>query len=115
MEKRSSRRTPTLLKARAICRPNDAPVECFIVDVSATGARLQFIDDGISTLPDRFELLLVKTGERPIVQVAWRSVGEIGVKFETGGMATSAADEARYQQLANEQPEEGGDETLGPG
>jgi hypothetical protein len=85
VEKRSSARTPTLLKARAICRPNDAAVECFIVDVSATGARLQFIDGRISTLPDRFELLVVKTGERPIVRVAWRSVDEIGVKFETGG------------------------------
>ena len=73
------------MKARAICRPNDAPVECLIVDVSTTGARLQFVNGGISTLPDRFELLVVKTGERPLVHVAWRSVDEMGVKFETGG------------------------------
>ena len=85
MEKRSSQRIPTLLKARAICRPDDAPVECLIVDVSGTGAKLQFVNGGISTLPDRFELLVVKTGERPIVQVAWRHVDEMGVKFETDG------------------------------
>jgi PilZ domain len=83
MERRSSRRTQILLKARAICRPNDAPVECLIVDVSGTGARLQFVNGGISTLPDRFELLVAKTGERPFVQVAWRHVDEMGVKFNT--------------------------------
>ena len=83
MEKRSSQRIPTLLKGRAICRPDDAPVECLIVDVSGTGASLQFVNGGISTLPDRFELHVVKTGERPVVRVAWRNVDEMGVKFET--------------------------------
>ena len=83
MEKRSSQRTQTLLKARAICRPDDDPVQCLIVDDAGTGARLQFANGGISTLPDRFELLVVKTGERPFVQVAWRHVDEMGIKFET--------------------------------
>lgn len=83
MEKRSAPRTETFLKARAICQPNDSPVECLIVDVSATGARLQFSDEGIHTLPDRFELLIVKTGEQPIVQVAWRTADQFGVWFET--------------------------------
>ena len=83
MEKRSSQRIPTLLKGRAICRPDDAPVECLIVDVSGTGASLQSENGGISTLPDRFELHVVKTGERPVVRVAWRNVDEMGVKFET--------------------------------
>jgi hypothetical protein len=83
VEKRSSQRIPTLLKGRAICQPDDAPVECLIVDVSGTGARLHFVNGGISTLPDRFEILGVKTGERPVVRVAWRHVDEMGVKFET--------------------------------
>ena len=83
MEKRAAPRQKTLLKARAICQPNDSPVECLIVDVSETGARLQFVNGGISTLPEQFELLVVKTGERPVVQVAWRSIDEMGVKFET--------------------------------
>jgi hypothetical protein len=83
VEKRSSQRIPTLLKGRGICRPDDAPVECLIVDVSGIGAKLQFVNGGISTLPGRFELLVVKTGERPVVQVAWRNIDEIGVKFET--------------------------------
>ena len=82
MEKRSSQRTQTLLKARAICQPNDSPVECLIVDVSATGAKLQFVNGGITTLPERFELLIVKTGERPVVRVAWRNIDEVGVRFE---------------------------------
>ena len=46
---------------------------------------LKFVNGGISTLPDRFELLFVKTGERPVIQVVWRSVDEMGVKFKTGG------------------------------
>jgi PilZ domain len=83
VEKRSSQRTQTLLKARAICQPNETPVECLIVDVSATGARLQFGNGGITTLPERFELLIMKTGERPVVRVAWRNIGEMGVRFET--------------------------------
>jgi len=83
MEKRSAPRTQTYLRARAVCRPDDFPVECLVVDLSPTGARLQFSDGGPNTLPDRFELLIVKTGERPIVQVAWRTAHEVGVRFET--------------------------------
>ena len=73
MEKRTPPRTKAFLKPRAICQPNDSPVECLIVDVSKTGAKLQFVDGGVSDLPDRFELLIVKTGERPVVQVVWRA------------------------------------------
>ena len=83
MEKRAAPRTKTLLKARAICRPDDSPIECFVIDISRTGARLQFTDAGIGTLPDRFELLVVKTGERRTVQMAWRGIDEMGVQFET--------------------------------
>ena len=82
MEKHAAPRTTTFLKARAICQPNDSPVECLIVDVSKSGAKLQFVDAGVSELPDRFELLIVKTGERPVVQVVWRGPHEMGVKFE---------------------------------
>ena len=87
MEKRSAPRTPIFLRARAICRPDDSPVECLVVDVSPTGARLQFSDGEVNTLPDRFELLIVKTGERPMVQVAWRTADQIGVQFETAAEA----------------------------
>ena len=82
MEKRSAPRIPTFLKARAICRPDDAPVECLITDISTSGARLQFSDPSIDTLPETFELLIVKSGERPLVRVAWRSADEIGVAFQ---------------------------------
>ena len=85
MEKRTAPRKKTFLKARAICSPDDSSVECLIVDVSETGARLQLVDGGIGTLPDRFELLVVKTGERPVVYVAWRSLDEMGVRFEGTG------------------------------
>lgn len=71
------------MRARAICQPNGSPVECLIVDVSATGARLQFSDGDSHALPDRFQLLIVKTGERRMVQVAWRTADEFGVRFET--------------------------------
>jgi hypothetical protein len=83
MEKRAAPRTKAFLKARAICQPNDSPVECLIVDVSETGARLQFVDGGMGSLPERFELLIVKTGEHRLVEMAWRTLDEMGVKFET--------------------------------
>ena len=47
------------------------------------GQVFQFVNGGISTLPDSFELHVVKTGERPVVRVAWQNVDEIGVNFET--------------------------------
>jgi hypothetical protein len=71
------------MRARAICRPDDSPVECLITDISKTGARLQFSEPGMETLPDQFDLLMVKTGERPMVRVAWRNTDEMGVAFET--------------------------------
>jgi hypothetical protein len=83
MEKRAAPRITAFLKARAISRPDNAAVECLITDVSATGARLQFSDGEADTLPDRFELLMVKSGERPVVRVSWRSKHEMGVAFET--------------------------------
>ena len=82
-EKRAAPRTPTFLRARAICRPDDSPVECLITDISVTGARLQFSDGGMDSLPERFDLLMVKSGQRPLVRVAWRTRDQMGVAFET--------------------------------
>ena len=89
MEKRSASRAPTYLRAEAVCQPEDSPVKCLIVDVSETGAKLQFSDGEMKTLPDRFQLLVVKTGEQPFVRVAWRNANQLGVTFESDSGAPS--------------------------
>jgi hypothetical protein len=82
-EKRSLSRKPTFLKAQAISPGDRTPVDCLVCDISDGGARLQPVDGmDVTTLPERFDLLLVKTGERRPVRVAWRGESEIGVAFD---------------------------------
>jgi hypothetical protein len=73
----------TFLKAHAICPEAAAPVECLISDMSATGARLQPADGTIiNALPERFDLIILKTGTRHGARVAWRGENELGVAFD---------------------------------
>jgi len=58
-------------------------MECLIIDMSETGARLQPADPlDIEMLPERFEVLVLKTGERRRVRVAWRGEMDMGVAFD---------------------------------
>jgi len=82
-EKRSTPRAQTFLKALAICPDGLPAIDCLICDISETGARLQPADGGVITaFPERFELLVPRSGERYRVRVAWRGVSELGVAFE---------------------------------
>lgn len=82
-EKRSGQRTQTFLKAQAI-RPNGAPaIDCLVSDLSESGARIQPADGvAVSGFPDRFELLVPRSGMRRKARVAWRSSTELGLVFE---------------------------------
>ena len=54
------------------------PVQCTIVDVSTTGARLT--TERVDLLPDEFDLALKETLLRRC-QVVWRRDNQVGIKF----------------------------------
>jgi hypothetical protein len=60
----------------------DGRVEpCMIADISDGGARL-FVSIEQDTVPERFILWLTKDGKATRkCEVAWRSEGQVGVKF----------------------------------
>ncbi|MFZ0608715.1 MAG: PilZ domain-containing protein [Xanthobacteraceae bacterium] len=79
-ESRSSKRRLVLHGARIAGIDGSAPESCRILDVSASGARLQVTDPG--HLPDLFLLLLSRDGAlRRQCAVVWRSGRTIGVEF----------------------------------
>jgi hypothetical protein len=56
-------------------------VKCFITDISARGARLEF--KSIVPLPRVFELSCSTTGRTVRVYVVWQRERAVGVSFET--------------------------------
>jgi hypothetical protein len=61
--------------------PNGVQWDGFIVDISDTGAQLEFFEP--RDIPDKFSLLIGgKATVNRQCQVAWRSGDRIGVKFE---------------------------------
>ena len=79
-EFRKSKRRYVHHGARLVSGDGSALGECFMADLSATGARLQVKQP--ATLPDEFILLLSHTGQlRRKCSVTWRAETEVGVKF----------------------------------
>lgn len=78
-ERRGGERKPVYKKAKFFLDHLNASVECIVLDVSRSGARLR-VDDSLA-LPDEFDLLLSYQGERQRVRVRWRRQKEIGVEF----------------------------------
>lgn len=66
--------------ARILTDQNGPPHACSIADISETGARLELAND--AELPERFMLLLTKTGDaRRRCRVVWRTGLTVGVEF----------------------------------
>jgi len=79
-EFRKSKRRHVHHGARIMNNDGSALGECFMADLSATGARLQVKQP--ATLPDEFILLLSHTGQlHRKCSVTWRAETEVGVKF----------------------------------
>ncbi len=57
----------------------NSTTECTIRNLSPTGALLRV--EGLSSPPDQFELLLIRTGERRRAEVRWQNGSDIGVRF----------------------------------
>ena len=79
VNKRSAKRQRIRYPAWVMPTP-DQRIDCFVTDVSETGARIQ-VDDAAS-LPECFALLLSNNGApRRFCRAIWRKPHEIGVKF----------------------------------
>lgn len=68
--------------AKIIAKGSGPPRSCTISDISHSGARLVLESDG--TLPDRFFLLLSRSGVRRRCRMIWRTGLTVGVEFATG-------------------------------
>jgi hypothetical protein len=77
VERRRNARQPADFAGRIIVEGRE-PIECWIVDISAGGARLSVKDAG--ALPESF-VLETRRGPRSS-RMAWRSNHEIGVSFD---------------------------------
>lgn len=79
-ESRKKPRRQFHYSARLIVDPKRAPLPCTISDVSHNGARIALDQD--EELPERFILLLTKTGvARRLCRVVWRTGLTYGVEF----------------------------------
>jgi hypothetical protein len=59
----------------------DKLIECVVLNISESGAKLKVIDN--ANIPDQFVLLFSKNGSpRRTCRVSWRTSDEIGVQFE---------------------------------
>ena len=77
-ENRESRRQKAL-KTGKIMLSKSSLLDCRIVDISETGARLEL--DGHTFLPLKFKLRFVTSGKEIPVALAWQRGTEAGVLF----------------------------------
>lgn len=80
--KRKAERRDCHVRAQARFGTERAPVDCLIVNFSASGARIRFSD--VVELPPRFNLFIPSRPETKSVVVRWRSGKEYGVSYSTG-------------------------------
>ncbi len=90
--KRKAERRGCQVKAQVI-RPDGAdPIDCMILDFSATGARVKL--NAPIDLPTRFKLYIPSRPETKSVLLRWTKGLEIGVEYSTG-----VADEKTFFEL----------------
>jgi hypothetical protein len=78
-ERRAEPRSPALLTAKIIYGEHEEyVVDCAVRSTSEHGGRVR---STLPMLPDRFKLLLYKTGELYEAEIAWRGKDELGVKL----------------------------------
>ena len=79
-DRRRESRIPT--RSRVWADPGGlAPVvDCMIVDLSNSGARIASVDG--ATIPDAFTIAVNRQNELGAAIVMWRVGNEVGVKFE---------------------------------
>ncbi len=89
--KRKAERRDCQVKAQVLT-PNGAPIDCLILNFSATGARVKL--NAPAELPVRFKLFIPSRPETKLVLLRWRNGLEFGCEYSTG-----LADENTFYEL----------------
>jgi len=77
--KRQSYRKPTLIAGQVSTGDRSKRLDCRVLDMSATGARLNM--DDAQSLPQRIGLFLDRKGTNVECLVVWRHSSQAGVRF----------------------------------
>lgn len=78
-ERRNSSRVAVRLGAAAFVSSSEKSVECTVLDISKTGARLELND--IDIIPSRLKLYIPEVDCIYDCEVAWRRKQQCGLKF----------------------------------
>ena len=79
MNRRLGERSRVNKRAKLILPHLNATIDCTVLDVSSTGARLRINSSLVA--PEEFELMLPHQAHRRQVKVRWRRQKELGVEF----------------------------------
>ncbi len=80
-DKRLAPRRNTLLPALIVYGSGQLKTECFIRNLSSSGAKLE-LHGSVGAIPNSFDL--ITAGHRPhACRVVWRSLKELGVQFSS--------------------------------
>jgi hypothetical protein len=79
VEKRSSKRWRTVLKARVVFNSRSSVLDCTVRDLSDTGACIYFAN--VSAIPPEFELEIPNRGVRVYASLVWSRGANHGVMF----------------------------------
>ena len=78
-ERRKSSRVAVRLGAKAFVANSEQSIECTILDISETGARLELRD--VDIIPSRLILYIPEVDCTYNCEVAWRKKEQCGLKF----------------------------------
>lgn len=77
-DRRKAERKRMLRRGRIVFRKGYGVIDCVLLDLSETGARLRA--PGLLALPDQFELR-IEHGPSYVVELAFRNLETVGVRF----------------------------------
>ena len=77
-EQRQASRSHVLRRARIVFRRGQSTVDCVVLDLSVTGAKLRV--DQLMPLPGRFELR-IENGPTRDAEIRYRARGLTGIRF----------------------------------
>jgi hypothetical protein len=78
-ERRQFPRHRTLKSGKIVVQSGRSVVDCTVRNLSASGALL--VIKNLTSVPEKFELVLETTGEHHPCRVAWRGTDRVGVEF----------------------------------
>lgn len=79
LERRKFERKAVKIGAKAILSSSDTTIECNILDISQSGAKLELID--VDILPARFKLFVPEVDRMHDCDLVWRDANYVGIRF----------------------------------